>query len=138
MSNRRPLHVASTRSSHSAVRRLRNKHGLVLDENNETHLEAYATLRRQAQAAGVSRVTGELLALHIRSLGKPVVPPPILSCWVVPRANFPHGLPPGLLAFLMAEEDFLATRGDYYFINQGNEYVHDASPLLPNRSCVSY
>ena len=114
-----------TRNPRSAVERLRLRGGHDFDEDNETHIEAFLTLRRRSQVAGGSgSVTGHQLAAYIRSLDRPVwrpvEPPSILKFWAVPRANFPDGLPARCLAFVTPAElsaRSALSRDHYYFID---------------------
>ena len=98
-----------------AVRRLRLG-GHDVDENNETHVQAFLALRARAP-----RVSGNRLAAYIRSLDRPVGPPPRLDFWAVPRVNFPDGLPLRCLDAVVPPEHTTgsALSGDeYYFIDQ--------------------
>ena len=114
------------RNPRSAVERLRIRGGHNFDEDNETHIEAFVTLRRRSQVAGGSgSVSGHQLAAYIRSLDRPVwrpvEPKPIVQFWAAPRANFPDGLPAAFLPYVVSEEysaRSALSRDAYYFIEQ--------------------
>ena len=107
----------TTRTSRIAVRRLREL-GADVDENNETHVQAFFSLKSRPN--GPFRVSGDQLAAYIRSLDNRSLDTQ-LDFWMVPIENFPEGVP---LRFLNAVVHPSFPDGapfpavEYYFIDQ--------------------